>query len=356
MESAAAMWDATEYTHDENVRWSWLRAVEWIRWPYFISQPIVPVMLLFWPWQATITGVLASNLLWFVFVRPHSVSLPVAKFGACFVRLKWVVCPITSFYLFNRGATGEALLALLWPVLIAVIPSIPGINLVALIVIPTSEIGPVQMRFMAALGYELGKSAVESDSEPEAKPAPGDTRRAIWKSTGMEFVFIPTDEFLMGSASQEAYAEEEPQHLVPIKRPFWLGKFPVTQDQWESIMEANPSSFSEEGLGEGTALPVEQVSWHDAQRFLSRLNETGLGNFRLPTEEEWEYAARGGTTEDPHGTLEEIAWYDGNSGRKTRPVGLKKANAWGLPRHVGQRAGMVRRPILSRLRCRRRSC
>ena len=147
------MWDPNEHDDDTNLRWCLLRAMEWIRWPYFISQPLAPVMLLFWPWQTVVVTVLVSNLLWFCLVRPTLISLPMAQFGVYFVRLKWLVCPLMGIYFFFRGQTANALIALLWPVLMIVVPSIPVINVLALLVLPPGSIGPVQRRFMTALGY-----------------------------------------------------------------------------------------------------------------------------------------------------------------------------------------------------------
>jgi len=155
---------------------------------------------------------------------------------------------------------------------------------------------------------------------------------AAWWSLGsswtnspdMEFVWIPAGEFLMGS----------PEHEVRIREGFWMGKYEVTQGEWQSVMGTNPSSFDECG----SPCPVETVSWYDVQEFIGRLNEreTGRGyRYRLPTEAEWEYAARAGTTGARHGELDEVAWYSDNSGDSTHPVGQKRANAWGLHDMLG---------------------
>ena len=112
---------------------------------------------------------------------------------------------------------------------------------------------------------------------------------------------------------------------VLISKAFELQTREVTQAQWQAVMGSNPSHVK------GPDLPVEQVSWDDAQAFISRLN--GLGDFyryRLPTEAEWEHAARAGRTGPYAGDLEAMAWYDPNSGQKTHPVATKAANAWGL--------------------------
>ena len=151
----------------------------------------------------------------------------------------------------------------------------------------------------------------------------------------MEFVRIPAGSFVMGSPEdEEGRHSRERQHNVRISHEFWLGKYEVTQREWEAVMGTNPSGFSECGA----RCPVERVSWDDVQEFIRRLNELESGSgyvYRLPTEAEWEYAARAGTTGARHGELDSIAWYRGNGGRTTHPVGEKLANAWGLHDMLG---------------------
>ena len=147
-------------------------------------------------------------------------------------------------------------------------------------------------------------------------------------SIGMEFMLIPAGTFMMGS--EKGYADEKPQHRVTISRPFYLGKYEVTQAQWEAVMGNNPSRF------DGRNNPVEQVSWEDVRVFIARLNaHEGHTRYRLPTEAEWEYAARAGSTSaysfgDDAARLGQYAWYGDNSGKTTHPVGQKLPNAWGL--------------------------
>ena len=140
---------------------------------------------------------------------------------------------------------------------------------------------------------------------------------------------IHAGEFLMGS--HDGPDDEQPLHTVRISKPFYLGRYEVTQGQWQIIMGHNRSRFQSDA-----ALPVERVSWEDVQKFLRRLNaKEGVSTYRLPTEAEWEYVARAGTTaaysfgNDPR-QLSEYAWYGENSGNKTHPVGQKKPNPWGL--------------------------
>jgi len=131
--------------------------------------------------------------------------------------------------------------------------------------------------------------------------------------------------------SHDGPDDEQPLHTVHISKPFYLGRYEVTQGQWQIIMEHNRSRFQ----GDAT-LPVERVSWEDVQEFLPRLNaKEGTSTYRLPTEAEWEYAARAGTTTvysfgNDARQLGEYAWYRKNSGDQTHPVGQKKPNAWGL--------------------------
>jgi formylglycine-generating enzyme required for sulfatase activity len=149
--------------------------------------------------------------------------------------------------------------------------------------------------------------------------------RSVARTTSARFEFcpIPAGTFLMGSE------REPPVHEVTLTRAFHLGRFPVTQAQWEAVMGTNPSQF------QGPDRPVEQVSWDDCQAFVERLNAAGQGTFRLPTEAEWEYACRAGAPGkfcfgDHEEKLGEYGWYSANSGGQTQPVGQKTPNACGL--------------------------
>ena len=145
----------------------------------------------------------------------------------------------------------------------------------------------------------------------------------------LALIQIPAGSFTMGTARSTG---NEQQHPVTISRDFWMGKFPVTQGQWQAVMGNNPSNHWKAG----TEAPVEQVSWEDAQKFLLKLNERQLEwTFRLPTEAEWEYACRAGTEGETYGPLDAIAWYFENSGYTTHPVGQKKPNAFGLHDMIG---------------------
>lgn len=142
-----------------------------------------------------------------------------------------------------------------------------------------------------------------------------------------QFALISAGTFQMGSRS--GLPHERPVHTVTLTRSFYMQRTEVTQGQWLEIMGTNPSNFS----SCGDTCPVERVSWNDIQQFLTALNARYPGrNYRLPTEAEWEYAARAGTTGDYGGTgiLDDMGWYSGNSGSRAHPVAGKLPNAWGL--------------------------
>ena len=178
------------------------------------------------------------------------------------------------------------------------------------------------------------------DAPADAPEDLGEELRAAESRTfdGIEFVWIPPGEFRMGSTGRHAKSDEKPVTRVRIARGFWMGKYELTQAQWQAVMGSNPSRFNNCGGN----CPVEEVSWNDAQEFINKLNGRSEGRrYRLPTEAEWEYAARAGTSTDtytgdltkPRGNdpvLNRIAWYDENSGGRTHPVGRKNPNAWGL--------------------------
>ncbi len=148
----------------------------------------------------------------------------------------------------------------------------------------------------------------------------------------MEFVLIPAGSFMMGSNRQndEHDSRAKPVHRVRITKPFYFGKYKVTQEQWEKVMGKHRNYFI------GAKNAVDSVSWNDCQRFMLALRGKAPGmTFRLPSEAEWEYACRSGSTTDYYfgdnqNDLGLFAWFEGNSGGTTHPVGQKKPNAWGL--------------------------
>jgi len=148
----------------------------------------------------------------------------------------------------------------------------------------------------------------------------------------MPFVRIEAGEFLMGST--DGLPLEMPPRRIHIRHPFYFSALPTTQQVWQTVMGSNPSTF----VGD-PRLPVDTVSWQEANRFCRRLSSIAKRHVRLPTEAQWEYACRAGTTSEyffgDESRAEEYAWYDMNSQDRTHPVGLKKPNPWGLFDIVG---------------------
>ena len=149
---------------------------------------------------------------------------------------------------------------------------------------------------------------------------------------GVSFKMIAVEggTFLMGSpeSDTEAYDDEKPQHEVTLSN-YYIGETEVTQELWETVMGSNPSYFV------GANLPVQNVSWDDCQAFIGKLNAQTGKTFRLPTEAEWEYAARGGKkskgyTYSGSNTIDDVAWYSDNSGEITHEVSTKQANELGI--------------------------
>lgn len=147
----------------------------------------------------------------------------------------------------------------------------------------------------------------------------------------IEMVYVSGGTFTMGGTSEQgedAESYEKPTHSVTLS-DYYIGKYEVTQAQWRAVMGSNPSHFT------GDNLPVEKVSWNDIQDFITKLNAQTGKNYRLPTEAEWEYAARGGNKSKGYkysgsNTIDDVAWYTDNSSSKTHPVGTKQPNELGI--------------------------
>ena len=182
------------------------------------------------------------------------------------------------------------------------------------------------------LGWPL---SAQGEAHPPEHPVAGQE----WQDpvSGIDVVWVPEGCFQMGCVSGVQCREaEKPVHEVCLDG-FWMGKYEVTQAQWQQVMGENPSHFKKPLVNQDTSNhPIEGMSWHDVQEFLQRLNEqAGKAMYRLPSEAEWEYAARAGTQTaysfgNDAGRLGEYAWYAENSGDMTHPVGELKPNTWGL--------------------------
>lgn len=184
-----------------------------------------------------------------------------------------------------------------------------------------------------------GHAVVEKmvPSRPPASPKAGDLVRD--DASQNVFCYIPPGDFIMGRDSSpnmffqlltgDVDSGESPAHRVHITKSFWLARYPVTQAQWERVMGQNPSRFR------SLDRPVEGISWNDAQNYVKRLNSavTSIWSYRLPTEAEWEYAARGGSS-GTHASVSahDVGWFDRED---TQPVGRKRPNAWGLHDMLG---------------------
>ena len=168
---------------------------------------------------------------------------------------------------------------------------------------------------------------------------PKDPPKSVTNGIGIKFVWIPAGNFMMGSPMEEKKRRaDETQHKVTLTKGFYMGVHTVTQEQWTEIMGNNPSKFKGE-----KNLPVDKVSWDDCQEFIKKLKDKEKKPYRLPTEAEWEYACRAGTTTAYHtgetifttqanfnGTGLKLDGKKGKMRNKTTPVGSFPANSWGL--------------------------
>ena len=173
--------------------------------------------------------------------------------------------------------------------------------------------------------------------KPKPTPAPAQRvsasyRKKYFEVGNVQFAMIPVNggTFTMGATSEmtEPDGDEKPMHQVTLSS-YYIGETEVTQALWKAVMGSNPSYFK------GDNLPVEQVSWDDCQTFISKLNGLTGRHFRLPTEAEWEFAARGGnqsrhTQYSGSSRIDDVAWYAGNSGNRTHPVKTKQPNELGI--------------------------
>ena len=172
-------------------------------------------------------------------------------------------------------------------------------------------------------GYSSSSSSMASGSNAISIP--------VKDGISIDMVKVEAGTFMMGATSEmkDPYSDKKPVHQVTLTNDYYMGKYEVTQALWQAVMGSNPSNFK------GDNLPVETVNWNDCQEFISKLNSLTGRKFRLPTEAEWEYAARGGKKSRGYQysgsrKISDVAWYEGNSRSKTHPVGRKQANELGI--------------------------
>lgn len=205
---------------------------------------------------------------------------------------------------------------------------------------------PFDMAAQSTITRNKPKPAVTKPkpaAKPKAKPKPAPRRNSTSHSGSTvslsaelnklinNMVYVSGGTFTMGGTSEQgsdAFDDEKPTHSVTLSS-YYICKYEVTQALWRAVMDSNPSNFK------GDNLPVVWVSWNDCQTFINRLNSYTGRNFRLPTEAEWEFAARGGNYSRHYkysgsNYISDVAWYRDNSGNRTHPVGTKQANELGL--------------------------
>jgi formylglycine-generating enzyme required for sulfatase activity len=176
------------------------------------------------------------------------------------------------------------------------------------------------MRKLIAAGilFAAGMTAFQGNTAKTASPKSGDAK--VNPKDGLRYRWIPPGTYISGCSpgDSDCFADEFPTRKITLTRGFWLGETEVTQAAYEKITGDNPS------INVGPNLPVDEIASDDAEAYCKAIGG------RLPSEAEWEYAARGGTTGPRYGELDQIAWYWKNSGFTTHPVGQKKPNAYGL--------------------------
>ena len=200
-----------------------------------------------------------------------------------------------------------------------------------LLALPLSLAAQSTIRRPSKPKVENSKSKPSPKTKPKLKPVPTINLQVELSKLINNMVYVSGGTFAMGATSEqgnEAMSWEKPAHSVTLTN-FYLSKYEVSQSLWKAVMGNNPSDFR------GESLPVENVNWYDCQTFISRLNSLTGKNFRLPTEAEWEYAARGGNRSQGFkysgsNNLSDVAWYEDNSCSRTHPVGSKSPNELGL--------------------------
>ena len=185
-----------------------------------------------------------------------------------------------------------------------------------------SPVPPAEQSSISTANQSSSQNSILNSGKPLSELDP------VIQNLINNMVYIEGGSFMMGSDDRDAYDDEQPIHRETVGS-FSIGKYEVTQKEWKAVMGKNPS------FSKGNERPVENVSFDDCMEFIRKLNIITGRNFRLPTEEEWEYAARGGNRSKGYkysgsDDINNVAWYEGNSGKKTHNVGSKDANELGL--------------------------
>lgn len=190
----------------------------------------------------------------------------------------------------------------------------------------------LMMTSVVAQEYNKIRTPKPTNSRPTASVSQQDVITINVGEVSFDMIRVAPGSFVMGCTDEQGndcYGDETPYHRVIISKDYYIGKFEVTQELFEAVMGYNPSNWK------AFDRPVENVSWNDAQEFCTKLSRMTGRHFTLPTEAEWEYAARGGhkaTTTKYSGSfnVSDVAWYDGNSDERTHPVGRLSPNELGI--------------------------
>lgn len=199
------------------------------------------------------------------------------------------------------------------------------------IIVTVTFLGCVPKQVKLTEGTKEEITLIEETYKKQPSSSASSITIPVKDGISIEMVKVEGGTFMMGATPEmkNSWTEERPIHQVTLTNDYYIGKYEVTQSLWCALMDNNPSYFK------GDNLPVEQVSWDDCQKFINKLNDITGRKFRLPTEAEWEYAARGGKKcrgyqYSGSNKISDVAWYSSNSEHKTQPVGLKLANELGL--------------------------
>lgn len=199
------------------------------------------------------------------------------------------------------------------------------------IIVTVTFLGCVPKQVKLTEGTKEEITLIEETYKKQPSSSASSITIPVKDGISIEMVKVEGGTFMMGATPEmkNSWTEERPIHQVTLTNDYYIGKYEVTQSLWCALMDNNPSYFK------GDNLPVEQVSWDDCQKFINKLNDITGRKFRLPTEAEWEYAARGGKKSRGYqysgsNKISDVAWYSSNSEHKTQPVGLKLANELGL--------------------------